>query len=190
MCYSPANPDKANNAVQATCFINSIITTPVYSQTIRNTLKEASLKAEVKKKKPLLTTTHRKRRLNFALKYQHWTIEDWKRVIWSDETQINRIGSDGQEYIWKRPGKGLISREVKGAVKFGGQSLMVWGYIGWNGVGVLSEVEGRKDAEQYVAILEEVLLQSIEESGIPEVEVIFQQDNDPKHTSRRAQNWF
>ena len=67
---------------------------------------------------------------------------------------------------------------------------MVWGHIGWNGVGVLSEVEGKMDAEQYVAILEEGLLQSMEESGIPEGEVIFQQDNDPKHISRRAQIWF
>ena len=47
---------KANNAVQATHFINSIISTPVSSQTVRNTLKEASLKAVVKKKKPLLVT--------------------------------------------------------------------------------------------------------------------------------------
>ena len=64
---------------------------------------------------------------------------------------------------------------------------MVWGCIGWNGVGILSEVEGRMDAEQYVAILEAGLLQSMEESGIPEDEIIFQQDNDPKHTSRRVQ---
>ena len=91
-------------------------------------------------------------RLAFALKYQHWTVENWKRVIWSDENKINRIGSDGQEYVWKRKGEGLISREVKGTVKFGGGSLMVWGCIGWNGVGVLSEVEGKMDAEQYVAI--------------------------------------
>ena len=67
---------KANTAVQATHFINSIISTPVCSQTVRNTLKEASLKAVVKKKKPLLSATHRKRRLVFALKYQHWTVED------------------------------------------------------------------------------------------------------------------
>ena len=66
-------------------------------------------------------------RLAFALKYQHQTVEDWKRVIWSDETKINRIGSDGQEYVWKKKGKGLIAREVKGTVKFGGGSLMVWG---------------------------------------------------------------
>ena len=83
------------------------------------------MKAVVKKKKPLLSVNHRKRRLAFALKYQHQTVEDWKRVIWSDETEINRIRSDGQEYMWKKKEEGLIAREVKGTVKFGGGSLMV-----------------------------------------------------------------
>ena len=45
---------KASNAVQATHFINTIISTPVSAQTVRNTLKEASLKAVIKKKKPSL----------------------------------------------------------------------------------------------------------------------------------------
>ena len=67
---------------------------------------------------------------------------------------------------------------------------MVWGCVGWSGEGVLSEVEGRTDAEQYVAILEAGLLQNMEESGIPEGDIIFQQDNDLKHISRRAQRWF
>jgi hypothetical protein len=66
-------------------------------------------------------------------------------------------------------------------------SMMVWGCIEWNGVGVLSEVEGQMDAEQYVAILEQGLLQIMEDSGIPEGDIIFQPDNDPKHTSRRVQ---
>ncbi|KIK78113.1 hypothetical protein PAXRUDRAFT_72572, partial [Paxillus rubicundulus Ve08.2h10] len=73
----------------------------------------------------------------------------------------------------------ILTREVKGIVKFGGGPLMVWGCIGWNG--------GRMDAEHYVSILEGGLLQSMEDSGIPADEVIPQQDNDPKHTSRRAQ---
>ena len=46
------------------------------------------------------------------------------------------------------------------------------------------------DAEQYVAILEGGLLQNVENSGIPANEVIFQQDNDPKHISRRVKIWF
>ena len=34
---------------------------------------------------------------------------------------------------------------------------MVWGCMGWNGVGILAEVEGRMDAIQYVDILEDNL---------------------------------
>ena len=55
---------------------------------------------------------------------------------------------------------------------------MIWGCIGWNGVGVLSEMEGRMDAEQYMAILKGGLLESMEDSEIPTDNVIFQQDND------------
>ena len=64
------------------------------------------------------------------------------------------IGSDGGEYVWKRKKEGLIAREVQDTIKFGGGSLMVWDYIAWNGMWILSEVKGRMDAEQYVAILE------------------------------------
>ena len=60
---------KAKKAVYATQYINIIIDAPVCPQTVRNTLKEANLKAGVKKKKPLLSSGHKKRRLAFALKY-------------------------------------------------------------------------------------------------------------------------
>ena len=39
-------------------------------------------------------------------------MEDWKRVIWSDETKINRIASDGRQWVWKKTGEGFIDREV------------------------------------------------------------------------------
>ena len=67
---------------------------------------------------------------------------------------------------------------------------MVWGCMGWNGVGQLAEIEGKMDADQFVSILEDHLLPSLEKSGIPEEQVIFQQDNDPKHKSKKAKNWM
>ena len=65
--------------------------------------------------------------LDFATKYQHWTTEDWKHVIWSDETKINHLGSDGCEWVWKKPGGIMTEQHVKGTVKFGSGSLMIWG---------------------------------------------------------------
>jgi hypothetical protein len=109
---------KASNAVQATNYINTIISTPVSSETVRRVLRKHSFKAVVKKKKPLLSLRHRKKRLAFALKYKEWTVEDWKRVIWSDETKINRIASDGRQWMWKKSGDGLNERQVQGTVKF------------------------------------------------------------------------
>jgi hypothetical protein len=55
---------------------------------------------------------------------------------------------------------------------------------------MLAEVEGKMNAEQYVDILNDHLLPSLAESGIDEEDIIFQWDNDPKHTSRRAREWF
>ena len=28
-----------------------------------------------------------------------WTVEDWKRVIWSDETKINHLRSDRKKWV-------------------------------------------------------------------------------------------
>ena len=67
---------------------------------------------------------------------------------------------------------------------------MVWGCMGWNGVGKLVEIEGKMNAQQYVDILDDHLLSSMEESGISMEDLIFQQDNDPKHTSNLAKEWF
>ncbi len=57
-------------------------------------------------------------------------------------------------------------------------------------MGHLAEVEGRMDAYQYVSILENHMLPSLKESGISEEEVIFQQNNNPKHISKKAKNWI
>jgi DDE superfamily endonuclease len=67
---------------------------------------------------------------------------------------------------------------------------MVWGSMGWNGVGMLIEVEGKMNTDQYCQILDEGMVESFEKLEMEKDEQYFQQDNDPKHTSRKAQQWF
>jgi len=177
---------KAENATQITHILKQITNHSLTSQTTRNHLKKTGMKAVVKAKRPLLTTKHRKARLDFAIAHRDWTLEDWKTVVWSDETKINRLGSDGRKWVWKRPGESLNDRLVKGTVKFGGGSLMMWGCMLWDGVGYACKIDGRMDGELYTQILEDELQDSLAHFGKSPDSVIFQQDNDPKHKSKKA----
>src|SRR5580700_3442428 len=181
---------KAENAAQLTKPLADVINQPLSTRTVRRHLKNAGLKAVVKRKRPLLSKQHRRARLDWAIAHQNWTVDDWKVVVYSDETKINRLGSDGREWVYKFPGEGLTDRLVKETVKFGGGSVMVWGCMVWEGVGYACKIDGRMDAELYTQILEEDLQASIKYYDKSLENIIFQQDNDPKHKSARARNWF
>ena len=148
------------------------------------------MKAVVKRKRPLLSKRHRRARLDFAIAHKDWTVEDWKRVVWSDETKINRLGSDGRKWVWKKAGEGLSDRLVQGTVKFGGGSLMVWGCMLWEGVGYACKIDGRMDGDLFVKILDEDLQESLNYYGKSPGDVLFQQDNDPKHKCAKATTWL
>ena len=64
------------------------------------------MKAVVKNKKHLLSQKHRNERMDFAIRHKDWTLEDWKRVVWSE----------GRKWAWKRAGEGLSDRLVEGTV--------------------------------------------------------------------------
>jgi hypothetical protein len=129
--------------------------------------------------------------LKWALEHANWTVEDFKRILWTDETKINRIGSDGKVYVWKKRGEAVSDRTTTPTVKHGGgNNLMVWGCMDWNGVGMLIEVQGRMDAEQYCEILEQGVMESFEKLEMEEGARYFQHDNDPKHTSKKAKKWM
>jgi hypothetical protein len=160
--------------------------TPLSTQTIQNALKKEDLVAQVKVKKPCLSAKHRKARKEFAEKYKHWTEEDWAHVMFTDETKINWIGSDGRQWVWKRAGAPLQSQHILQTIKFGGGYVMIWGCMTTAGVGLMCRIEGKMDAELYEEILEDHVFQTLEYYDLNPSNFIFQQDNDPKHTSKRA----
>jgi hypothetical protein len=65
---------------------------------------------------------------------------------------------------------------------------MVWGCFSYHGTGRLVFIEGTMDKYQYVEILVNNLRASASEMGLSEF--IFQQDNDPKHTSKHTKGFF
>src|SRR5258708_31863647 len=130
---------RADTAVQVAKPLQETFPGSVSSQTVQRALKKTGLNAVVKAKRPALSKCHCRERLDFAKSHQHWTVEDWKRVIWSD----------GRKWVWKKSGEGLSDRLVEGTVKFGGGHVMLWGCFGWDGVGYACKIDGNMDANLY-----------------------------------------
>jgi hypothetical protein len=111
-------------------------------------------------------------------------------VIWSDETKINRFCSDGRSWCWVRDGESRQPHHVKQTVKHGGGSLMIWGCMTAHGPGFMCRVFGKMTQHSYKEILQEDLLNTIKDYRMDAENVIFQHDNDPKHTARSVREWL
>ncbi len=66
----------------------------VSEQTIQQSLqKDLKMPSRHAAQKPLLTEKMKKKRMAFCKAYQHWTAEDWSKVMYSDESTFRCIRS-------------------------------------------------------------------------------------------------
>jgi transposase len=91
----------------------------------------------------------REARLAFCLLYKDWTIEDWKRVIWSDETAVVLGHRRGAVRIWRtakegrKPVKSTVRARWAGACEF-----MFWGCFSYDWKGPCHCWESETKAEK------------------------------------------
>lgn len=85
-------------------------------------------------------------------------------------------------------GKEYAPKYTIKTIKHGGGCVMVWACFSYHGVGPIHLIEGIMDSSVYVHILQNVLL-PYAEYEMPLIWVM-QQDNEPKHTSKLAKQWF
>ncbi|RYH05215.1 hypothetical protein EON65_45310 [archaeon] len=130
----------------------------ISARTARRMLHHEGLQAMHMIKKPLLTREHRRKRLEFARTHRDWTVEQWKQVIFSDETVIPARPSDLHKLKWTKPTHGLNPKLVLPTVQGGGIAIMVWGCISQYGFHDLILLDGTVDGAGYVKVLQSYLL--------------------------------
>ena len=159
------------------------------TQTIRNYVHKAGFKARQPRKKPWISKVNQRKRLEFARRHKMQPLSFWNKVLWTDETKINLFGSDGKQKVWRKPGQALKSCNLLPTVKHGGGSVMAWGAMSAAGVGNLEFIDTKMNADYYIGILERNIKQSATNLGLGR-RFVMQQDNDPKHTSKKATQYL
>ncbi|KAI5706979.1 hypothetical protein M8J75_013076 [Diaphorina citri] len=175
-------------APQITADFNQGRDKSVSVSTIKRRLQKSGLNGRIAVSKPLLRPINKKKRLSWAQNHKDWTIDQWKKVLWSDESKFEIFGSKRRVFVRRRPGERVAEGCTVASVKHGGGSVMVWGCFGGSGVGDLVRIEGIMRKEEYKKILEDNVVPS--GTNLIGNGFIFQHDNDPKHTSKLCKGFL
>jgi hypothetical protein len=97
----------------------------ISANTVLRILHEAGLNKTKPTRKPGLSDPMRKARLEWCLAHQSWTLEDWKHVIWSDETSVVLCIRRGGYRVWRTPDQSVNKSAIRERWK-GYSEFMFW----------------------------------------------------------------
>ncbi len=138
--------------------------------------------------KPLLNQRQRQKHLTWAVEKKNWTVAQWSKVLFSDESKFCiSFGNQGPR-VWRKSGEAQNPCCLKSSVKFP-QSVMIWAAMSSAGVGPLCFLKSTVNAAIYQEILEHFMLPSADKL-YGDADFIFQQDLAPAHTAKGTKSWF
>ncbi len=139
-------------------------------------------------------TTHRhvkefgysccQRHLTWAKEKKNWTVAQWSKVLFSDESKFCILFVNKGPRVWRKGGEAHGPSCLNSSVTFP-QSVMIWGAMSSAGVGPLCFLKTNVTAPVYQYILEHFMLPSADQL-FKDADFIFQQDLVPAHTAKNT----
>ena len=115
-------------------------------------------------------------------------MDDWRKVIWSDESKFLIFNHARSTRVWRKVSEKYKVDCLVPTVKSNANGVMVWGCFRGGEVGPLAMVDGTIDSDGYIKILEENLIQWLPDF-LDEDDAYFQDDNAPIHRSHKVRSW-
>jgi len=165
----------------------------VSQQTIRRRLREAGIRKWKAVKRALLTKKHAANRLSWAKEHQHWTVDNWRKVVWSDECAVQKDSDPRQLQVFRRQNKEekYAIKNIQPKSRGGDISQMIWGCFVGDKLGPIAFVSGTVNTDVYINILTDTFLPFIDALAADGLmNVVFQQDNASSHTAKRTKEFL
>lgn len=161
---------------------------PIHPKTVRNRLKEGHLKARRPYVGPRLTPQRRLRRMNWTNAHapRRFTMRQWRRVLFTDESRFALFRADGRHRVYRRRGERFHDACIVEKDRFGGGSVMVWGGISHGLKTPLIVIAGNLTAVRY----RDEVLQPCAVPFVQQHNLTFQQDNARPHVARICQHFL
>jgi predicted transcriptional regulator len=162
----------------------------VSRRTVQRALKKEGIRSCIPRRKPLISAANKVKRLVFAKKYKEWTVEDWKNVLWTDESTFCQFQKSGWGRVWRKPDEEHHEDCIAATVKHG-PSRMFWASFSWVGLGPLVPLKGSVTGAAYREILATHAIPTLKEhSRKVRKKFFFQEDNAPVHTAKVAREFL
>ena len=151
---------------------------PVSKRTVHQYLKKLGYEYAVKIRKQWLSTKHRKARLRWCERYQHWTFRDWRK----GESSFGVPKRKNQMKIWRRDDERLLPVYIQQMNTGHGDKVGISG----GGTTTARICEGTMNGTLYCNVLQHEWTQSMGKLSNRSA-CMFQQDLVPWHTSKLVQ---
>ncbi|GFX61478.1 HTH_Tnp_Tc3_2 domain-containing protein [Trichonephila clavipes] len=161
------------------CFLFFVATDIQCHQENHNTTDRIGLRSRRPLRRLPLTPHHRQCRLDFCRPRATWSVTDWRRVIFSDESRFSLSADDHRTCLEAH--QPAVRSDIVERHTAISQGVTVWGAISWDTRSSLVVLQGTLTARRYVDdILTPIVLPMLSNA-------IYQQDNARPHTARLSQ---
>ena len=103
----------------------------ISAATVWRILTKAGMRKTKPTRKPGLTKKMRAARLAWCLEHRDWTLDDWKNVIWSDETSVILLHRRGGYRVWRTKDEAFVRSCIRERWK-GASEFMFWGCFSYD----------------------------------------------------------
>lgn len=171
---------------------------PCSERTLERTIvNDLGMGHRIERKTPWLSKVQKEKRLAFAKMFIHWTLDDWRRVIFTDEMGMQTDANGKKVMVWRYPEEEYLEDCCGATVIPGFEKVKVWGGMRYGKLSALvvlpeKKGEGKLNALEYTKVILDGEMFDFWQEGMEDVGYVWvMEDGAPYHkgaaSARRKQ---